>query len=107
VIAEQGVGKSRLSTNSKASSQSGWLVLEATSVSHGKATAYLPVIDLLHEYFAIEPNDDTRRRGFGLKGGSVTAVTFLIWCRSFSSIWGYSGERHARQTSALGHRLTT
>jgi tetratricopeptide (TPR) repeat protein len=38
------------------------MVLEAFSVSHGKATAYLPVIDLLHEYFAIESGDDTRRR---------------------------------------------
>ncbi|MBV8362811.1 MAG: AAA family ATPase, partial [Deltaproteobacteria bacterium] len=39
-----------------------WMVLQAFSVSHGKATAYLPVIDLLHEYFAIESSDDARRR---------------------------------------------
>lgn len=29
----------------------GWMVLEAFSVSHGIASAYLPVIDLLHTYF--------------------------------------------------------
>jgi predicted ATPase len=62
VIAEAGVGKSRLFYEFKASSESGWLVLDATSLSHGKATAYLPVIDLLHGYFGIEPNDDMRRR---------------------------------------------
>ena len=32
-------------------SRSGWMVLEAFSVSHGKASAYLPVIDLLQELF--------------------------------------------------------
>ena len=32
---------------------SGWMVLETFSVSHGKASAYLPVIDLLHNYFRI------------------------------------------------------
>jgi class 3 adenylate cyclase/tetratricopeptide (TPR) repeat protein len=61
-MAEPGVGKSRLFHEFKLISQSGWLTLEAFSVSHGKATAYLPVIDLLHEYFAIEPVDNTRTR---------------------------------------------
>ena len=31
--------------------QFGWMVLETFSVSHGKASAYLPVIDLLRNYF--------------------------------------------------------
>jgi hypothetical protein len=31
-------------------------------VSHGKATAYLPVIELLKSYFRIEPQDDERTR---------------------------------------------
>src|SRR5215469_8166868 len=47
-MAEPGVGKSRLFFEFKAVSQSGWMVLETVSVSHGKASAYLPVIDLLH-----------------------------------------------------------
>jgi class 3 adenylate cyclase len=50
-MAEPGIGKSRLFHEFKLISQSDWMVLEAFSVSHGKATAYLPLIDLLHEYF--------------------------------------------------------
>jgi len=61
-VAEPGIGKSRLIFEFKATSQSGWLVLEAFSVSHGKATAYLPLIKLLHDYFGIEPDDEPRRR---------------------------------------------
>jgi class 3 adenylate cyclase len=61
-IAEPGVGKSRLFYEFKAMSQSGCMVLEAFSVSHGKASAYLPVIDLLHGYFEITSEDDSRKR---------------------------------------------
>ncbi len=61
-MAEPGVGKSRLFFEFKATSQSGWMVLEAFSVSHGKASAYLPVIDLLHDYFEITSEDDERKR---------------------------------------------
>jgi class 3 adenylate cyclase/tetratricopeptide (TPR) repeat protein/ribosomal protein L40E len=61
-MAEAGVGKSRLLFEFKAVSQSGWMVLEAFSVSHGKASAYLPLIDLLHSYFEIGSDDDSRRR---------------------------------------------
>jgi class 3 adenylate cyclase/tetratricopeptide (TPR) repeat protein/ribosomal protein L40E len=61
-MAEPGVGKSRLVFEFKAVSQSGWMVLEAFSVSHGKASAYLPVIDLLHGYFKITGNDNARAR---------------------------------------------
>src|SRR5262249_52938215 len=38
----------------------GWLVLEAASVSYGKATSYLPVIALLKGYFKIQDRDDLR-----------------------------------------------
>jgi len=62
-MAEAGVGKSRLFFEFKAKNQSGWMVLEAFSVSHGKASAYLPVLDLLHSYFDIKSDDDTRKRG--------------------------------------------
>ncbi len=61
-IAEPGVGKSRLIYEFKQTSQSGWMVLETFSVSYGKATAYLPVIGLLHSYFEISPEDDARKR---------------------------------------------
>jgi class 3 adenylate cyclase/tetratricopeptide (TPR) repeat protein len=61
-MGEPGVGKSRLFFQFKAIAQSGCLVLEAYSVSHGKASAYLPVIDLLKSYFEIMPEDDERKR---------------------------------------------
>jgi predicted ATPase len=37
------------------------LILESGSVSYGKATTYLPVIDLLKAYFSIEDRDDVRK----------------------------------------------
>jgi class 3 adenylate cyclase len=61
-MAEPGVGKSRLFYEFKATTQSGWMVLEALSVSHGKSSAYLPVIDLLHSYFLFTSEDDVRIR---------------------------------------------
>jgi class 3 adenylate cyclase len=61
-MAEPGVGKSRLYFEFKATSQSGWMVLETFSISHGKASAYLPVLDLLHGYFKIASGDDERTR---------------------------------------------
>jgi class 3 adenylate cyclase len=48
-MGEPGLGKSRLFYEFKLLSLSGCLVLEAYSVSHGKATAYLPVIELLKD----------------------------------------------------------
>ena len=51
VMGEPGLGKSRLFYEFKLLSQSGCLVLEAYSVSHGKASPYLPVIELLKSYF--------------------------------------------------------
>jgi class 3 adenylate cyclase len=61
-MAEAGTGKSRLFYEFKVTSQSGWMVLETFSVSHGKASAYLPVLDLLHGYFKIAGEDDQRTR---------------------------------------------
>jgi class 3 adenylate cyclase len=62
VMADPGVGKSRLFYEFKATSQSGWMVLEALSVSYGKASAYLPVLNLLSQYFEISRDDDDRKR---------------------------------------------
>ena len=62
VVGEPGVGKSRLVWEFTHSHRSrGWLVLEAASVSYGKATTYFPVIELLRGYFGIEPRDDGRK----------------------------------------------
>src|SRR5216683_3382080 len=62
VMADPGIGKSRLFYEFKAISQSGWMVLEAFSVSYGKASGYLPVLELLSEYFEISRDDDDRKR---------------------------------------------
>jgi class 3 adenylate cyclase len=62
VIGEPGVGKTRLFYEFVHSHRTqGWLTLETTSMSYGKATTYLPVIDLLNVYFQIEEGDDPRR----------------------------------------------
>src|SRR5262249_56010402 len=74
-VAEPGVGKSRLFYEFKVKNQSGWMVLEAFSVSYGKASAYLPVIDLLHSYFGIEPRDDARQRREKVNGQDLTPET--------------------------------
>jgi len=71
-MAEPGVGKSRLFFEFKATSQAGWMVLETISVSHGKASAYLPVIDLLRNYFRIANDDDERTRREKVNGKVLT-----------------------------------
>ncbi|HEV2054617.1 MAG TPA: adenylate/guanylate cyclase domain-containing protein [Methylomirabilota bacterium] len=61
VVGEAGVGKSRLVYEFTHSHRlQGWLTLESASVSYGKATSYLPVIDLLKGYFKIQDRDDLR-----------------------------------------------
>ena len=61
VVGEPGVGKSRLYYEFIHSHRThGWLTLESGSVSYGKATAYLPLADLLRSYFKIESRDDIR-----------------------------------------------
>ena len=61
LVGEAGVGKSRLVYEFVHSHQTpGWLVLESTSVSYGKATPYFPVIDMLKRHSHVEECDDTR-----------------------------------------------
>jgi class 3 adenylate cyclase/predicted ATPase len=72
VMGEPGLGKSRLFYEFKLTSQSGCLVLEAYSVSHGKASPYLPVIELLKSYFDITPEDDERKRREKITGKVLT-----------------------------------
>jgi class 3 adenylate cyclase/tetratricopeptide (TPR) repeat protein len=61
IVGEAGVGKSRLTYEFTRSHRvQDWLVLEASSQSYGKATSYLPVIDLLKAYFKIGDRDDHR-----------------------------------------------
>src|SRR5262249_4505567 len=50
----------------------GCLVLEAYADRHGKASPYLPVIDLLKGYFKIAPEDNDRARREKINGKVVT-----------------------------------
>ena len=61
VVGEPGVGKSRLFYEFTHSHRTeGCLIVESGSVSYGKATPYLPVIDLLKAYFKIQDRDSQR-----------------------------------------------
>ena len=61
LVGEAGVGKSRLVWEITHSYRThGWLIIESRSVSYGKATPYLPVVDLLKAYFQILERDEGR-----------------------------------------------
>ena len=59
VIGEPGVGKSRLVHEFiHTHLPPPWRVIEAATVSYGRATPYLPIVALLRDYFQIEEGDD-------------------------------------------------
>ena len=61
VVGQPGVGKSRLVWEVIHSQRTlGWMILQAGSVSHGKGTPYLPVVDLLKGYFHIGDREESR-----------------------------------------------
>jgi predicted ATPase/class 3 adenylate cyclase len=78
LVGEPGVGKSRLFWEFTHSHRTvNWLVVESGSVSYGKATAYLPIIDLLKAYFRIEDRDDVRQIREKVTGKLLTLDTAL------------------------------
>jgi class 3 adenylate cyclase/predicted ATPase len=77
VMGEPGLGKSRLfhefvGAYCNTPLQDRVLVLQAYSVSYGKASPYLPVIELLKSYFDITPEDDERKRREKITGKVLT-----------------------------------
>jgi class 3 adenylate cyclase/tetratricopeptide (TPR) repeat protein len=61
VIGEAGVGKSRLVYEVVHSHRTqGWRVLDSASASYGKATPYVPVLDLIKRYCHVDDGDDAR-----------------------------------------------
>jgi tetratricopeptide (TPR) repeat protein len=73
VVGEPGVGKSRLFYEfTRSHRTTGWLILESGSASYGKATPYLPVIDLIRSYCQIETSDDGRKIREKLTGKLLT-----------------------------------
>jgi class 3 adenylate cyclase len=91
-IGDPGVGKSRLLFEFKVIAQSGWKVLETFSISHGKASAYLPVIDLLRNYFEILPEDDERKRREKV-AGRIAILDRSRHCHIFIDFWASLGVR--------------
>ncbi|MBI3636377.1 MAG: AAA family ATPase, partial [Candidatus Rokubacteria bacterium] len=87
VVGEPGVGKSRLFYEFIHSHHThGWLVIESSSVSYGKATPFMPLADLLRAYFRIEARDDTRSIRAKVTGTMLTldraledAVPAILW----------------------------
>src|SRR5438094_4003776 len=62
MVGEPGMGKSRLVyefTHSHVPPD--WLILEAPSVSYGKATPYFPLIELLRRFFEISEGEGAER----------------------------------------------
>lgn len=79
IVGEAGVGKSRLVHQFVQSNhEAGWLVLEASSVSYGQATPYLPVIELLKNYFRINANDSKRSIHEKVAGKILTLDASLL-----------------------------
>ncbi len=73
VLGEPGVGKTRLFYEFiHTHPLEGWLCLETWSMSYGKATAYLPVLELLKAYFQIEARDNARQMREKITGKLLT-----------------------------------
>ncbi|MBI2152616.1 MAG: AAA family ATPase [Candidatus Rokubacteria bacterium] len=73
LVGEPGIGKSRLFWEFTRSHRTqGWLILESSSVSYGKATAHLPVIDLLKTYLQVEDGETTQRVREKVTGKALT-----------------------------------
>jgi class 3 adenylate cyclase/tetratricopeptide (TPR) repeat protein len=87
IVGEPGVGKSRLIYEFIHSHRvHGWLVLESSSVSYGKAASYVPLSDLFKGYFKIADRDDTRTVRAKITGNVLTldealkdSVPPLLW----------------------------
>jgi len=87
VVGDPGVGKSRLFWEFTHSHRTqGWLIVESTPVSYGKATAFLPLIELLRTYFQIEARDDARKirekvtgKLFALDRALEPSLPALLW----------------------------
>jgi class 3 adenylate cyclase/tetratricopeptide (TPR) repeat protein len=118
VVGEPGVGKSRLLWEFIHSHRTqDWLVLESSSVSYGKASAYLPVIDLCKSYFRIEARDDTRNMREKVTGKLLTldeslramvpAFLSLLEAPSDDAAWDAldSGQRRRRTLDGLRRML--
>jgi len=73
LVGEAGVGKSRLYFEfARSPDVQGWRVMEANSVSYGKASSFLPLAELLRAYFRIDRRDDLRAIRAKVTGSLLT-----------------------------------
>jgi len=118
IVGEPGVGKSRLLWEFIHSHRTqGWLVLESSSISYGKASPYLPVIDLCKSYFRIDTHDDVRSIREKVTGklltldeslrGMVPAFLSLLELPSDDAAWDVldPGQRRRRTVDGLRRML--
>jgi tetratricopeptide (TPR) repeat protein len=62
IVGAPGLGKTRLCHElARWAAGREWLLLEASGVSYGRTTPYLPVVELLRGFFGLEARDDARR----------------------------------------------
>lgn len=115
IIGEAGVGKSRLVHEfvGTLERRQDWQVLDCTAVSYGKATSYLPVINLLRGYFRIDAVDGiddiqhkvtTRLRTLDAAlESAVPAVLALLDVPVGDALWAKldPGERRRRTLDAI------
>jgi hypothetical protein len=99
IVGEAGVGKSRLTYEFTHSHQvQDWLILEAPSVSYGKATGYLPVIDCSRAISGLATGTITGRCAPKCWGGCWTWTAHSSPCcpRSSRSLMSQSRTRPGR-----------
>ena len=106
-LAEADTGTSRLFYEFRARNQSGWMVLEAFSVSPGKASVYLRVIDLQHGHFRIGADNDARTRRKKLSLRIVTLEPALEETRAlpFRAARDRRGRGSAGEQGCWGSRV--
>jgi predicted ATPase/class 3 adenylate cyclase len=108
-VGDAGIGKSRLYHEFiNSPDMAGNMLLQSRSSSYGKATAYLPVIDLFKDYLQLRPTDDQRMVREKITGKLLTldeslgpaiqAVQALLDVRQEGDAWGSldPGERRRR-----------
>jgi class 3 adenylate cyclase/tetratricopeptide (TPR) repeat protein len=62
IVGDPGLGKTRLCNElARWAGEQDWLLLEASGVSYGRATPYLPLVELLRTFFGLESREDPRR----------------------------------------------
>ena len=89
VVAEPGVGKSRLCQEfADRCRAAGIDVYETQAQAHGTAIPFLPILQMMRGYFGIDDQDSERVAGRRSRGGcSCSTPTSQTTCPSSSTSW--------------------